>query len=714
MKNIVTLIFILFTQIVVCQSINDNANLKAEIEFHLQQAKKYTYINLDSAIHYTVSGIKIIDKLNSSNLDKKYADDKKVDFLLRHAMLLQGQHDLGNSILKYEQALKLAAKVKKESVSQIKVNYFSAKIQRGDRALYHEISDFRNKIDLISENNISSYIMLSYLLARSYANEDDLENAVYTLVDVLNLIDKYPKNKKYLSGTLNSIAIYLNDMGYDDKAEAFLKNALNLNKEKHFQHQLTLNLAWNSFKKNNLKLCEDYLNSINEREIIATQDYFTYLFLRYKLSPFDVRKDIVHSLDSIFLHIEDRDSKLLYYQIKSKHHFDLNEFNTAMVYLDSMDKLNENTVGFVKVKNESVIIRDRLRYLLLNNNDNPIINLFDKYEILRDTIEKLKINSKTSEILEKYESVQKEIANQVLKNKNLSLLNSNNLLLLRSEKEFNEKRAIEISNLKLDLELKSVDSIKTEITHRNNLLEKESFYSQKNIRNKNNLIAIALVFILLILGLLIYVWKQNKAKSKLNQMLTKQNSQIQLLNRELNHRVKNNLAFMTSLLEMQGRRTDNIETRQLLRESETRLKTLALVHANLFKNELDTHINLSSYLTELVSHLEAIFAIPGKSIEMDTRLTDFTINAEDAMRLGLIVNELVTNSIKHAFDEVDNPIITIHTFVNGEGKLVLDYKDNGPGIMTAVTPGGASTGSLGTKLISLLKAQLGDRYVVMV
>ena len=714
MKNIVTFIFIVSTQIVVCQSINDTTNLKAEIEFHLQQAKKYTYINLDSAIHYTVSGIEIIEKLNSSNLIKKYADDKKVDFILRHAMLLQGQHDLDNSILKYEQALKLVEKVKKESLSQIKLNYYSAKIQRGDRALYHEISDFRNKIELTSEKNISGYIMLSYLLARSYANEDDLENAVYTLVDVLNLIDKYPKNKKYLSGTLNSIAIYLNEVGYDDKAEAFLKNALILNKEKHFQQQLTINLARWSFKKNNLKLCEEYLNSINESEIIATQDYFSYLFLRYKLSPLDVRKDIVHSLDSIFVHIGDRDSRLQYFQIKSKHHFDLKEFDIAMVYLDSLDKLNESTVGFVKVKNESVIIRDRLRYLLLNNNDNPILNLFDKYEILRDTIEKLKINSKTSEILEKYESVQKEIANQILKNKNLSLLNSNNLLLLRSENEFNEKRAIEISNLKLDLELKSADSIKREITYRNKLLEKESFFNQKNIRNKNNLIAIALAFILLILGLLIYVWKQNKAKSKLNQMLTKQKSQIQLLNREINHRVKNNLTFMTSLLEMQGRRTGNTETRQLLRESETRLKTLALVHANLFKNELDTQINLSSYLTELVSHLQSIFAIPGKSIEIVTRLTDYIINAEDAMRLGLIVNELVTNSIKHAFDEVDNPVITIQTFVNDNGKLVLDYKDNGPGIMSAVTPGGASTGALGTKLISLLKEQLGDRYVVMV
>ena len=167
---------------------------------------------------------------------------------------------------------------------------------------------------------------------------------------------------------------------------------------------------------------------------------------------------------------------------------------------------------------------------------------------------------------------------------------------------------------------------------------------------------------------------------------------------------------MTSLLEMQGRRTGNTETRQLLRESETRLKTLALVHANLFKNELDTEINLRNYLTELISHLESIFSIPGKQIDMDIQLTDYILNAEDAMRLGLIVNELITNSIKHAFDEVENPVISIQTSVNDKGKLVLNYKDNGPGITK--TPSSSSTGSLGTKLIALLKDQLGNRYVV--
>ncbi len=247
----------------------------------------------------------------------------------------------------------------------------------------------------------------------------------------------------------------------------------------------------------------------------------------------------------------------------------------------------------------------------------------------------------------------------------------------------------------------------------NKQLQSDKILQSKTIRAQRIMLWIGGISLTLITLLSLLLFKQRNTQKQLKNEAIINKSQIQLLNRELNHRVKNNLAFMTSLLEMQGRRTGNTETRQLLRESETRLKTLALVHTNLFKNELDTEINLSSYLTELVSHLQSIFAIPGKSIEMVTHLTDYIINAEDAMRLGLIVNELITNSIKHAFDEVDNPVITIHTFVNEDGRLVLDYKDNGSGIMTSVTPGGSSSGSLGTKLISLLKDQLGDRYIVM-
>lgn len=203
------------------------------------------------------------------------------------------------------------------------------------------------------------------------------------------------------------------------------------------------------------------------------------------------------------------------------------------------------------------------------------------------------------------------------------------------------------------------------------------------------------------------LFRQGRRKEQLNAALQKQKKQVQLLNQELNHRVKNNLAFMTSLLEMQGRRSTNEETKQALQESESRLKALSLVHVNLFKNETDTQINLKEYLLEIMNHLKDIFEIENKSLTIQTHLIDKIVDAEDAMRIGLIVNELVTNSVKHAFADVDAPTILIET-TSREDKVVLRYKDNGPGIAVHSLPQEARKQSLGVKLIKLMEQQLSE------
>ncbi len=247
---------------------------------------------------------------------------------------------------------------------------------------------------------------------------------------------------------------------------------------------------------------------------------------------------------------------------------------------------------------------------------------------------------------------------------------------------------------------------------KNQQLEAEKALQEKTISTQKTILWIVGIALALITILSILVYRQKNTQQRLKEEAINNRDKIQILNRELNHRVKNSLAFMTSLLEMQGRRTDNAETRQLLRESETRLKTLALVHSNLFKNEKDTEVDLNNYLEQLCNHLEDIFKIPDKELEIQTDFVEFAINAEDAMRLGLIVNELITNSVKHAFADVDNPLVNISTTIDDEGSLVLSYTDNGPGIPETASSQKASSTSLGTKLIALLSDQLGDKYLI--
>ncbi len=255
----------------------------------------------------------------------------------------------------------------------------------------------------------------------------------------------------------------------------------------------------------------------------------------------------------------------------------------------------------------------------------------------------------------------------------------------------------------------------TKIKETENLrLKSEQVLKEATINTQKKILIGSLIAFAVITLLSLLLYFQSNNRKVLNQTLSKQNDQIQLLHQELNHRVKNNLSFMTSLIEMQGRRTQNIEAREILQETENRLGALSLVHSNLFKHDEATTVNLAIYLQDLVSKLEKIFSIPGKELKIICDFTDHHVNAEDAMRLGLIVNELITNSVKHAFIHVEEPQIHITTVLDKPGKLTLDYKDNGPGHNHISNLAANETNAqLGTKLIALLREQMKDRYTVV-
>jgi len=340
--------------------------------------------------------------------------------------------------------------------------------------------------------------------------------------------------------------------------------------------------------------------------------------------------------------------------------------------------------------------------------------LFDQYIMLRDTIDQENLKNVNSQYINKYESEKKGKEILELKNKkflldiaNLNLEKTNALLEGEKLTATLENAIQKQMNDSLQFTMKREEFIKKD------LLNQSEINIQK-ISQQNRFLALACLAMGSVLGLSLLLYYQNKKTKNLNKTLHTQKDKIQLLHQELNHRVKNNLSFMTSLVEMQGRRTQNIEAREILQETESRLGALALVHSNLFKNDEATTVNLAFYLEELVSQLEKIFAIPGKELNVICDLTDHHVNAEDAMRLGLIVNELVTNSIKHAFTNVNDPQINIATKLDKAGKLTLEYKDNGPGHTHVSNLAADETNAhLGTKLIALLREQMKDRYILV-
>ncbi len=273
--------------------------------------------------------------------------------------------------------------------------------------------------------------------------------------------------------------------------------------------------------------------------------------------------------------------------------------------------------------------------------------------------------------------------------------------LLQKDSLYNIDKNKFIENLEISYQTK-----KRETENRQLLAEKRLKDTQLKFQRKSLLGSIAALLGLSALAFFLY--DQNRKRKKANELLKKQKTEIELLNNELNHRVKNNLAFMTSLLSMQGRRLQSTEAKSALKESESRLQALSVVHNNLMKNSLGKEVNLREYILQIVDKMKESFYVPGKQIEVTTEVDDIAIDAERAMRIGLVVNELFTNSVKYAFQDIGQP--NIHISLKQQGNsLSLIYKDNGPGFQQGfenVTGVQEQPQHLGSKLIHLLVEQM--------
>jgi len=154
----------------------------------------------------------------------------------------------------------------------------------------------------------------------------------------------------------------------------------------------------------------------------------------------------------------------------------------------------------------------------------------------------------------------------------------------------------------------------------------------------------------------------------------------ELLLKEVHHRVKNNMQVISSLLNIQAETVEDNRFTSLLNESQQRIKSMALIHENLYQSETLLEINFQNYIQMLVNSLCRLFTVPGVTIELDLDVDDITLNIDTAVPCGLIINELVSNSLKHAYyGHVGTGIIAVH-FKRVEDWYELSICDDGKGM----------------------------------
>jgi two-component sensor histidine kinase len=190
-----------------------------------------------------------------------------------------------------------------------------------------------------------------------------------------------------------------------------------------------------------------------------------------------------------------------------------------------------------------------------------------------------------------------------------------------------------------------------------------------------------------------------ESEARLKQAMAHQ----QVLTREISHRVKNSLAMVASLLNLQGRMSSEPEVQRALADAQTRIHTIAQVHDRLWRsNEVQT-VDLAEFMSELCEQFKQT-ARPGQTIEYD--FLPITVQTDQAVPLGLLTNELVTNSLKYAYPDGQG-VVSISIRQTEDSHLRLEVRDAGVGLPEGFDTAGSR--SLGMKVINSFSRQLGGR-----
>jgi two-component sensor histidine kinase len=183
----------------------------------------------------------------------------------------------------------------------------------------------------------------------------------------------------------------------------------------------------------------------------------------------------------------------------------------------------------------------------------------------------------------------------------------------------------------------------------------------------------------------------------------------EILLKEVHHRVKNNLQVIAGLLDLQSYELVDEETRETFRESQNRIRTMALIHEALYEMKDLSHVDFSGFIRDLITNLFNSYGIDPGRVDLDVEVGDIDLVVDTAIPCGLIVNELVSNSLKHAFPEDRTGKITVHLCANDDESYTLEVSDDGAGISDPDDRLGS--GSIGMQLIRILSEQLGGDYV---
>ena len=335
-----------------------------------------------------------------------------------------------------------------------------------------------------------------------------------------------------------------------------------------------------------------------------------------------------------------------------------------------------------------------------------MIHLTNAYIANKDVINAKKFARRIDQLLKDKEDKRMRLRATEMKSNYFTLIKRLDSALYYT-KQYNILKEEQNEIIRKNQAILLVSNLEAEDRRKDLVITKAKLEKERSDKKAQQILLWGSVIVIIMAAIsLIILTISNTAKSRSKELIEKKNKENELLLKELHHRVKNNLQIIYSLINLQKRRIDSPALHQSLSMVQNRIKTMSLVHQNLHENENFKEVNLEAYIKTIADYLKLLYLNEDKEITIQfTVESSIQIIMDRAITIGLLINEIVSNSMKYAFKGRAEGLITIDVQKLHNG-YQMSISDNGIGFSNEL----AHSKSLGLYLIENLVKQLQGRY----
>jgi two-component sensor histidine kinase len=564
--------------------------------------------------------------------------------------------------------LAIAAMKQSADIRNLAFYYFTL----GD--LYHLISEYAKATDELNLA-LKYYQSIQYknlqvvlgLLGRVHYLQGDYELALNYELRALQIAESNKDTTLGLCPILNNLGFIYYKLNDGENALKYFKGSLEIAQrgtDTRTVYLLASNIADTYLKLKMPKEAKNFLDGIN--------------------SKYAKPKDKIYEAGD---YVSNRVYLKLYTALK--------QFDKAKYYCDQLIQETKNPRINLSILNSYYV--EIIQYYIAISQYSNALNYLRKNQALLDSLKDFVGTARNYNLWFSLDTSQRHYQSAIV-----DLLKANSA----NDSVFNQTKSRQLQQLHVQYES---DKKETDIQLKDQqiqVLTQKELLQQANLREVNlikNITIAGIVFILIVLALLYHQFRNNQKSNKIifqkNEELKAMLAEKEWWLKEVHHRVKNNLHTIICLLESQAMYLEK-DALQAIEKSQHRIYAMSLIHQKLYQNEDIRSIDMAVYLDEFIRYLKDSFDVEG--IEFITEVEPIQLNLSQAIPVGLIINEAVTNSIKYAF--TDTVGARIYVSMNETAGIVsLTIADNGKGFVPTEE---TETKSLGIQLIKGLSKEI--------